>query len=126
MKIVLLESLGIPRELLDRYAARLATAGHEFDAYERNTDPQVQIERAKDADVIMIANMPLAGEVIRACRKLKVIDVAYDLGFGSVDGYQRAFRREFGCNPAEYARQPVPITLFVPYGVKFRNLRKEP
>lgn len=55
----------------------------------------------------------------------RIIDVAYDLGFGSVDGYTRAFRREFGCNPAEYAAFPVPITLFVPYGVKFRQMRKE-
>ena len=55
----------------------------------------------------------------------RVIDVAYDLGFGSVDGYQRAFRREFGCNPGEYAKNPVPIILFIPYGVKFREMRKE-
>ncbi len=55
----------------------------------------------------------------------RVIDVAYDLGFGSVDGYQRAFRREFGCNPGAYAKNPVPVTLFIPYGVKFRELRKE-
>lgn len=55
----------------------------------------------------------------------RVTDVAYDLGFGSVDGYQRAFFREFGCNPAEYARTKVPVTLFIPYGVKFRELRKE-
>lgn len=55
----------------------------------------------------------------------RVIDVAYDLGFGSVDGYQRAFRREFGCNPGEYAKSPVPVTLFIPYGVKFRELRKD-
>lgn len=55
----------------------------------------------------------------------RVIDVAYDLGFGSVDGYQRAFRREFGCNPGEYAKNPIPVTLFIPYGVKFRELRKE-
>lgn len=55
----------------------------------------------------------------------KIIDVAYDMGFGSVDGYQRAFYREFGCNPGEYANHPVPIQLFIPYGVKFRELRKE-
>lgn len=55
----------------------------------------------------------------------KVTDVAFELGFGSVDGYARAFRREFGKNPSEYAREPVPITLFIPYGVKFRELRKE-
>ena len=36
-----------------------------FRAHEKNTDPAVQIERAKDADVIMLANMPLSGEVAR-------------------------------------------------------------
>ena len=55
----------------------------------------------------------------------RVTDVAYDLGYGSVDGYQRAFYREFGCNPGEYANHPVPIPLFIPYGVKFKELRKE-
>lgn len=65
-----------------------------------------------------------------SARKLKnegcrVTDVAYELGFGSVDGYQRAFRRKFGCNPGEYAKNPVPIALFIPYGVKFRELRKD-
>ena len=56
---------------------------------------------------------------------VKVIDVAADLGYSSVDGFQRAFYREFGCNPKEYARTKVPLPLFFPYGVKFRELRKE-
>jgi AraC-like DNA-binding protein len=56
----------------------------------------------------------------------KIIDVAFDLGFGSVDGYQRAFFREFGCNPGEYAAKPIPLFLFTPYGVKYREFRKEP
>lgn len=47
--------------------------------------------------------------------KCRVIDVAFDMGFGSVDGYQRAFLREFGCNPSEYAQKPVPIHLFTPF-----------
>lgn len=55
----------------------------------------------------------------------RVTDLAFELGFGSVDGYQRAFFREFGCNPGEYAKHPVPIALFIPYGVKFKELRKE-
>ncbi len=55
----------------------------------------------------------------------KIIDVAFDLGFGSADGYTRAFFREFGCTPKEYASAPVPLSLFIPYGVKFRELRKE-
>ena len=55
----------------------------------------------------------------------KVIDVALDLGFGSADGYQRAFFREFKCNPRSYAKNPIPIYLFTPYGVKYRSARKE-
>lgn len=57
--------------------------------------------------------------------QIKVIDVASDMGFVSVDGYQRAFRKEFGCNPKEYAKNPMPLSLFIPYGVKFRNTWKK-
>lgn len=55
----------------------------------------------------------------------KVADVAFELGFGSVDGYQRAFFREFGCNPRDYALKPVPLYLFTPYGVRAQNTVKE-
>ena len=54
-----------------------------------------------------------------------VSDVAYECGFGSVDGYTRAFYKEFGCNPGDYVKDPVPIALFIPYGVKFKELRKD-
>lgn len=57
--------------------------------------------------------------------KVRVADIAFEMGFGSVDGYQRAFYREFGCNPREYAVNPVPIGLFTPYGVKYRYIRRE-
>ena len=56
---------------------------------------------------------------------VRIIDVALDMGFASVDGYQRAFRREFMCNPKEYSMRPAPLPLFTPYGVKFRDLWKE-
>lgn len=66
------------------------------------------------------------GEYIRRCRlaesalvlrdsKTRVLDAALAAGYESVDGYQRAFYREFGCNPGEYAQKPVPVPLFVPY-----------
>lgn len=55
----------------------------------------------------------------------RVTDAALDSGFDSVDGYARAFSREFGRNPGEYTRNPVPIPLFVPYGAKYRELRKD-
>ena len=49
--------------------------------------------------------------------KCQILDIAMGMGFGSVDGYQRAFRREFGCNPKEYSGSPIPIWLFTPYYV---------
>ncbi len=45
----------------------------------------------------------------------QILDVAMDMGYGSVDGYQRAFRREFGINPGEYSASPVPVWLFTPF-----------
>lgn len=54
----------------------------------------------------------------------KITDIAFEAGFGSVDGYGRAFRREFGCSPGEYAANPVPVYLFTPYGVKFRHVER--
>lgn len=56
---------------------------------------------------------------------VRIVDVAYEFGFKSVDGYQRAFFREFGCNPKEYAGHPVPIYLFRPYGIKYSAIEKE-
>ena len=50
--------------------------------------------------------------------KLKIIDAALDCGFNSVDGFQRAFFKEFGCNPHSYSKNPVPIYLFTPYKIE--------
>lgn len=55
---------------------------------------------------------------------VKIIDIAPDAGYDSVDGYQRAFYREFGCNPYEYSVNPMPICLFKPYGVKYARKEK--
>lgn len=57
---------------------------------------------------------------------VKVIDAAYGAGFSNVDTFTRAFYREFGLNPGDYRKQPVPVPCFIPYGAKYRELRKEP
>lgn len=56
---------------------------------------------------------------------VRITDVALESGFNSVDGYQRAFYRAFACNPHEFAKNPVPIPLFTPYGIRSAKLRKE-
>lgn len=57
--------------------------------------------------------------------RVRILDAALDMGFQSVDGYQRAFQREFGCNPAQYARNPIPLQLFTPYGAQYRQPKEE-
>ena len=54
----------------------------------------------------------------------RIADAAFEAGFKSVDGYQRAFFRVFGCNPRAYAANPVPVSLFTPYGVKFKWIER--
>lgn len=73
-----------------------------------------------------VRRLRLSRSALRLRREgCRVTDAALDLGFGSVDGYARAFRKEFGLKPSQYARRPVPVALFVPYGAKFRELRKD-
>lgn len=67
----------------------------------------------------------------KAAQRLKnesihIIDIAYEMGFGNVDTFTRAFYREFGLNPSDYVKNKKPIPLFIPYGAKYRELRKEP
>ena len=77
MKIVLLESLGIPEESLQRRVAPLLRAGHTFEAYPRSTDPDELIARCTGAQAVMLANMPPPGRVIDACDVLQFIDIAF-------------------------------------------------
>jgi D-3-phosphoglycerate dehydrogenase len=77
MKIILLESLAISDKILSDYKAKLNEMGHEFFAYEKDGNEDTQISRVKDADVIIIANMPLSANVINSCTNLKFINVAF-------------------------------------------------
>ena len=77
MNIVLLESLGISDDLLEKYKKDLINKGHNFSTFEKTTDTKKLIEQSKDADILIIANMPLKGEVIKECKNLKFIDIAF-------------------------------------------------
>lgn len=77
MKIVVLESLGISQEYLERYLNPLRKQGHSIEVYEESPTEAIQIERLKDAQALILANMPLSGEVIRASKSLKYIDIAF-------------------------------------------------
>ena len=106
MKIVLLEGLGVSDEVMERHARRLEAMGHTFTAFEKNTDPKVQANRCRDADVVMLANMPLALSVLEAAGSLKLIDVAFT-GVDHIPVAEAKLRGIGVSNASGYATQAV-------------------
>jgi len=76
------------------------------------------------ADYIRKLRLSRAALVLRD-EDVTIADAAYSVGFGSVDGFQRAFFKEFGCNPKEYAMRPSALYLFTPFGLEDYGERKE-
>jgi phosphoglycerate dehydrogenase-like enzyme len=62
----------------------LTDAGNELIIYDKTDDINLQKERVADADILVIANMPLKGEVIRAAKNLKYLSIAFT-GFESCE-----------------------------------------
>lgn len=76
------------------------------------------------ADYIRKLRLTEAAKRLKS-EKCRITELAMEFGFESVDGFTRAFVREFGVTPSEYRLSPVPITLFVAYDVKFREPKEE-
>lgn len=77
MKVVIMEDLGVSKQVLDDLKKPLEAKGCQFFEYEKTSDAAVLIEQAKDADAMILANMPMPAEVINACENLKFIDIAF-------------------------------------------------
>ncbi len=104
-KVVIMESLGISAEELKAFQKPFE-GEVEFKEYAKTTDVPALIEEAKDADAMIIANMPMAGEVISACDQLQFIDVA----FTGVDHVGLAAAKEKGVkvsNASGYSNEAV-------------------
>ncbi|KGK90308.1 2-hydroxyacid dehydrogenase [Clostridium sp. HMP27] len=112
MKIAVLEPLGISKEEALRIGEALINEGHEIVYYEdRNEDIEVLKERAKDAEVLVIANMPLKAEVINSNDKLKMISVAFT-GVDHVDLNACKEKNITVCNAAGYSTTSVAELTF--------------
>lgn len=123
MKIVLLEGLGVSDHVIEQHAHKLDEMGHTFVAYPKNVAPQIQAERSRDADVIMLANMPLTPSVLEEAKSLKFIDVA----FTGMDHIPMAEAKKQGIavrNASGYATQAV-AELCVSFMIQLlRNVNK--
>lgn len=77
MNVVIMESLGISAEELAARKKPFEEKGIVFTDYAKTTDKAALVEQAKDADAMILANMPMPADVLRACPKLKFVDVAF-------------------------------------------------
>ena len=121
-KVVLMEGLGISAEKLAALEASFAGEA-EFVSYARTTDVPTLIAQARDADAMILANMPLPAEVIRACPRLAFIDVA----FTGVDHVGLEAARERGIrvsNASGYSNEAVAELVLGTVLSMARNLRQ--
>ena len=105
-KIVIMEPLGISAEELAMRKKPFEDQGHTFVDFPRTTDIPTLIHQARDADAMILANMPMPGQVLRSCEKLKFIDVA----FTGVDHVDLAAAKEKGMavsNASGYSNEAV-------------------
>ena len=104
-KVAILESLGISAQELAAFKQPFENEV-EFTEYAKTTDVPTLIAEAKDADAVIIANMPFPNEVVGACDRLEFIDVA----FTGVDHVGLAAAKEKGIrvsNASGYSNEAV-------------------
>lgn len=122
MKLVIIEPLGVEKEKLLSMAQEALSGRMEIVYYDtRTTDTNELIQRGEDADVIVVSNLSLNGDVIRGCRNLKLLSVA----FTGVDHIDMAACRERGitvCNCAGYSTCAVADLVFGLLISLYRNI----
>lgn len=78
LKISLLEPLNVDDRIIEEYKKQIEDLGYDFVYYKgKTTDVEELIERSQGSEMVMIANNPYPGEVIKATDKLEYLNVAF-------------------------------------------------
>ena len=107
MEIVFLESLGMCEYKIAQLCEPLKAQGHHITFYpDRNEKEEVLIERAQNAEIIIVSNIPLRKSFLDACPCLKMISVAFT-GLDHIDLEECKKRGITVVNAAGYATHAV-------------------
>lgn len=124
MKIVVIEPLEVAQEKLQNTAKEIIGDRADIIYYQTKTTDIAELsDRAKDADIIVVSNLPLKREVLENCPKLKMISVA----FTGVDHIAMDYCREKGItvsNCAGYSTKSVSELVFGMLLCLYRNIIK--
>lgn len=78
MHIVFLESLGVCECVISQLCEPLKKSGHTITYYaDRKEDEEELIRRGREADIIVVSNIPLRKHFLDNCPNLKMISVAF-------------------------------------------------
>lgn len=105
MKIVFLEPLGLTVEAIEKACDNLKKQGHEVVVYP-DRKPEMNIERAAGADIILESNMPLRKDFFDACPNLKMLSIAFT-GLDHIDMDECKRRGIVVMNAAGYSTEAV-------------------
>lgn len=105
MKIVFLEPLGLTVEAIEVACDGLKKHGHEVLVYP-DRRPELNIERAAGADIIVESNMPLRKDFFDACPNLKMLSIAFT-GLDHIDMEECKRRGITVMNAAGYSTEAV-------------------
>lgn len=106
MKIALLEDLGCSPEIIKENINKLASLGHELKVYSKSSNLETLKNEVTDADILMLANMPLPAEVVQNAKNLKFVDVAFT-GVDHIPMKQLRDRKIDVSNASGYANDAV-------------------
>ena len=105
MKIVFLEPLGLTVEAIEKACDNLKKHGHEVVVYP-DRKPELNIERAAGADIVLESNMPLRKDFFDACPNLKMLSIAFT-GLDHIDMDECKSRGITVMNAAGYSTEAV-------------------
>ena len=122
MKIAIIEQLGIDEKAVEKLKQDFLPENIELVYY--NSAPQddeEKIKRSEDADIVMLANMPLRKNVLEKCSKLKMISVAFT-GVDHIDMDYCKANDIMVCNCSGYANEAVCELVFGMVVDLYRNI----
>ena len=122
MKIAIIEPLGIDEKAVEKLKQDFLPEDIELEYYNSTPqDDEEKIKRSEDADIVMLANMPLRKNVLEKCTKLKMISVAFT-GVDHVDMDYCKANDIMVCNCSGYANEAVCELVFGMIVDLYRNI----
>ena len=121
MKIVMLEPIAVGENLLKELAAPILAKGHVVEFCASPLSAHEKIDKARDADVLIVANTPISAEFVKECANVKMISVAFT-GVDHLPKEACAAQKITVCNAQGYATIAVRDLVFGMVFGLMRNL----